>query len=71
MIEHLRNSEEGQKAAMNTILKVVDFSSSAWYGKSRRKEVPSKRGPKCIYSDEQVLSSTRGFTESRILWRRV
>jgi hypothetical protein len=68
MIEHLRNSEEGQKAAMNTILKVVDFSSSAWYGKSRRKEVPSKRGPKCIYSDEQVLQAVHEVLQNPVFY---
>jgi transposase InsO family protein len=57
MIERLRHSDEGQTAPMSTILKVADFSSSAWYGKSRRKEIPGRRGPKCTHSDEEVLKA--------------
>jgi len=68
MIGQLRHSEEGQTASMSTILKVADFSSSAWYGKSRRKEVPARRGPKCAHSDEEVLKAIRQFLQHPVFY---
>ena len=68
MIEQLRHSEEGQTVPMCTILKVADFSSSAWYGKSRRKEVPERRGPKCTHSDEEVLQAVRQILQNPVFY---
>lgn len=61
------------------ILKIVNLCSSSWYGKSRRKPKPLKRGRKPVLTDDEVLEFIRNTLENskfkgegyRKIWKRM
>ncbi len=50
-------SKTGEPFPITMILKIVNLSSSSWYGKIRRKPHPLKRGRKPVLTDDEVLNA--------------
>lgn len=49
----------GERYPISLILKVLNMSSSGWYGRPRHKDNPKKRGRKPIVDDEELLEKIR------------
>ena len=54
-LSKVQNPNTGKVFPMSLVLKVSDYSSAAWYGKSVTSAGTSKKGPKPFFDDAQAL----------------